>query len=74
MMQVGRTWAAVAVALVAAGALALDARAQDVVGYTMEQARAGQLAYDRVCASCHMTNLQGAGAGGPELLEPLGWS
>ena len=78
MMQAARTWAAFVVALAAVGARGIDAQAQDFVGYTKDQARAGQLAYERVCASCHMTNLQGAfeapGAGGPELPEPLGRS
>ena len=58
-MQVGRTWAAFVVALAAVGARGIDVQAQDFVGYTEDQARAGQLAYERVCAACHMTNLQG---------------
>ncbi len=78
MMQTGRTWAAFVVALAAVGALGIDAQAQDFVGHTEDQARAGQLAYERVCASCHMTKppgrLRGAGTGGPELSEPLGRS
>ena len=41
-----------------------------------DQARAGQLAYERVCASCHMTNLQGdfeaPELGGPNFLNRWG--
>ena len=69
MMQAGRTWAAFVVALAAVGARGIDAQAQDFVGHTEDQARAGQLAYERVCASCHMTNLQGAFEA-PELAGP----
>ena len=58
-MQAGRTWAAFVMALAAVGVSGNDAHAQDFSGYTEDQARAGQLAYERVCASCHMTNLQG---------------
>ena len=68
-MQVGRTWAAFVVALAAVGGCGIEAQAQDFVGYTEAQARAGQLAYERVCASCHMTNLQGAFEA-PELAGP----
>ena len=68
-MQAGRTWAAFVVALAAVGADGIDAQAQDFVGYTEDQARAGQLAYERVCASCHTTNLQGAFEA-PELAGP----
>ena len=57
MMQAGRTCAAFVGALAAVGAFGIDAQVQDFVGYTEDQARAGQLAYERVCASCHMTNL-----------------
>ena len=57
------------VALAASTITGLDSQAQDFVGYTEEQARAGQLAYDRACASCHMTNLQGAFEA-PELAGP----
>ena len=68
-MQAGRTWAAFIVALAAVGALGIDAQAQDFVAHTEDQARAGQLAYERVCASCHMTNLQGDFEA-PELAGP----
>ena len=69
MMQAGRTSAAFVVVLAAVGASGIDAQAQDFVGYTEDQARAGQLAYERVCGSCHMTNLQGAFEA-PELAGP----
>ena len=31
-----------------------------VAGYTASQARASEVAYQNVCASCHMTDLAGA--------------
>jgi alcohol dehydrogenase (cytochrome c) len=57
------------VALAASTTTGLDSQAQDFVGYTEEQARAGQLTYDQSCASCHMANLQGAFEA-PELAGP----
>ena len=68
-MQIGRTWAAFVVALAAVGAGGIGARAQDFAGYTEDQARAGQLVYESVCASCHMANLQGD-FDAPELAGP----
>ena len=69
MMQIGRTWAAFVVALAAVGAGGFGAPAQDFAGYTEDQARAGQLVYESVCASCHMSNLQGD-FDAPELAGP----
>ena len=69
MMQIGRTWAAFVVALAAVGAGGIGAPAQDFAGYTEDQARAGQLVYESVCASCHMANLQGDFEA-PELAGP----
>ena len=69
MMQTGRTLVAFVVAAAAVGARGIDAQAQDFAGYTEDQARAGQLAYESVCASCHMANLQGDFEA-PELAGP----
>ncbi len=69
MMQIGRTWAAFVVALAAVGAGGIGAQAQDFAGYTEDQARAGQLVYESVCAPCHMANLQGDFEA-PELAGP----
>ena len=75
-MQIGRTWAAFVVALAAVGAGGIGAPAQDFAGYTEDQARAGQLVYESVCASCHMANLQGdfeaPELAGPNLLNSWG--
>ena len=68
-MQIGRTSAAFVVALAAVGAGGIGAPAQDFAGYTEDQARAGQLVYESVCASCHMANLQGDFEA-PELAGP----
>ena len=68
-MQIGRTWAAFVVALAAVGAGGIGAQAQDFAGYTEDQARAGQLVYESVCAPCHMANLQGDFEA-PELAGP----
>ena len=55
--------------LAAVGAGGSGATAQDFAGYTEDQARAGQLVYESVCASCHMSNLQGD-FDAPELAGP----
>ena len=69
MMQTERTLAAFVVAAAAVGGCGIEAQAQDGAGYTEDQARAGQLAYESVCASCHMANLQGDFEA-PELAGP----
>ena len=68
-MQTERTLAAFVVAAAAVGGCGIEAQAQDGAGYTEDQARAGQLAYESVCASCHMANLQGDFEA-PELAGP----
>ena len=69
MRNLGRGTTAFAMALAASSFLLPASGAQTYVGYGVEQANAGQLAYDRACAACHMTNLQGSFEA-PELAGP----
>ena len=69
MRNLGRGTTAFAMALAASSLLLPASGAQTYVGYGVEQANAGQLAYDRACAACHMTNLQGSFEA-PELAGP----
>ena len=69
MTHLGRTTAAFAMALAASSLLLPAGGAQTYAGYEVEQANAGQLAYDQACAGCHMTNLQGSFEA-PELAGP----
>ena len=69
MMQARHAWVVFIVALAAVGARGIDAQTQDFAGYTEDQARAGQLVYESVCASCHLANLQGDFEA-PELARP----
>ena len=69
MMQARHAWVVFIVALAAVGARGIDAQTQDFAGYTEDQARAGQLVYESVCASCHLANLQGDFEA-PELAGP----
>ena len=68
MMQPVRFAVAVVVTLAVAGLQPSRSHAQDI-GYTVEQAQAGRLAYDRACASCHLENMAGAFEA-PELAGP----
>ena len=69
MRNLGRGTAAFAMALAVSSLLLPASGAQTYAGYEVEQANAGQLAYDQECAACHMTNLQGSFEA-PELAGP----
>ena len=60
---------AFATALAIPSLLQTGGSAQTYASYSVEQADAGRLAYERSCASCHMANLQGAFEA-PELAGP----
>jgi len=57
MMQARHTLPVLVVALTTFTSHGLVAQAQDFSSYTEEQARAGQVIYEGVCATCHLTNL-----------------
>ena len=69
MMQARHTLPVLVVALTTFTSHGLVAQAQDFSSYTEEQARAGQVIYEGVCATCHLTNLQG-NFEAPELAGP----
>ena len=61
--------AALVAAPIPAPAAGRPAGAQTGAGYSAEQAEAGRLVYERACAACHLTTLQGAFEA-PELAGP----
>src|SRR5262245_56844361 len=55
---------------------AQDTRSTSTGVFTEEQARKGEAAYQRVCASCHVTDLHSTEAEAPDLTEgpfKFGW-
>ena len=67
MMSAGRRFVFGAASLIAVGALVQGQT--PAASYTTSQAQEGEVAYQDVCATCHMSNLAGAFEA-PELAGP----
>jgi len=59
-MKARRSPGFVAAALVALVMMPQDGTSQERVSYTVEQAVAGRIAYDRSCATCHLADMSGS--------------